>query len=82
MRLRHPDGTVVHLAYCTNVHAAEDADGVVGQLARYAENLQATDLLGHDHDGQPFATLTADLLSGEAWADPREVDTGFHAATP
>ena len=25
MRFRHPDGTTVHLAYCTNVHPAEDA---------------------------------------------------------
>ena len=24
MRLRHPDGTTVHLGYCTNVHPAED----------------------------------------------------------
>ena len=32
MRLRHPDGTVVHLAYCTNVHPAEDLDGVLAQL--------------------------------------------------
>ncbi|MGQ4418458.1 metabolite traffic protein EboE [Streptomyces sp. SAS_269] len=37
MRLLHPDGTVVHLAYCTNVHPAEDLDGVLVQLARHAE---------------------------------------------
>ncbi|MEU0772047.1 metabolite traffic protein EboE [Streptomyces albogriseolus] len=37
MRLRHPDGTVVHLAYCTNVHPAENLNGVLAQLARYAE---------------------------------------------
>ncbi|WP_316743840.1 metabolite traffic protein EboE [Streptomyces sp. MK7] len=37
MRLLHPDGTVVHLAYCTNVHPAEDLDGVLAQLARHAE---------------------------------------------
>jgi sugar phosphate isomerase/epimerase len=37
MRVRHPDGTIVHLAYCTNVHPAEDLDGVLDQLARYAE---------------------------------------------
>lgn len=36
MRFRHPDGTLVHLAYCTNVHPAEDIDGVVDQLDRYA----------------------------------------------
>ncbi|MGW0422817.1 metabolite traffic protein EboE [Streptomyces sp. NPDC003015] len=37
MRLRHPDGTTVHLAYCTNVHPAEDLDGIVAQLSRFAE---------------------------------------------
>lgn len=37
MRLLHPDGTTVHLAYCTNVHPAEDLDGVLAQLARHAE---------------------------------------------
>jgi sugar phosphate isomerase/epimerase len=37
MRLRHPDGTVVHVAYCTNVHPAEDLAGVLDQLTRYAE---------------------------------------------
>ena len=28
MRLRHRDGTLVHLAYCSNVHPAEDPAGV------------------------------------------------------
>ncbi|WP_405537795.1 metabolite traffic protein EboE [Streptomyces sp. NBC_00075] len=37
MRFRHPDGTPVHLAYCSNVHQAEDLAGVVAQLAAYAE---------------------------------------------
>ncbi|GGS18493.1 xylose isomerase [Streptomyces humidus] len=37
MRFRHTDGTTVHLAYCSNVHQAEDLDGVVGQLAAYAQ---------------------------------------------
>ncbi|MGP3948698.1 metabolite traffic protein EboE [Streptomyces sp. 7N604] len=49
MRLRHPDGTTVHLAYCTNVHAAEDLDGVLAQLTRYAEPVRqriGTDLIG------------------------------------
>ncbi len=31
MRLRHRDGTVVHLAYGTNVLPAEDVDGLVAQ---------------------------------------------------
>ena len=37
MRFRHSDGSAVHLAYCTNVHPAESLDGIVGQLAAYAE---------------------------------------------
>lgn len=37
MRFRHPDGSVVHLAYCTNVHPAETLDGVLAQLGAYAE---------------------------------------------
>ncbi|HEY2056576.1 MAG TPA: metabolite traffic protein EboE [Solirubrobacterales bacterium] len=39
-RLIHPDGSVVHLAYCTNVHPAEDVDGVIGQLERFAAPLR------------------------------------------
>src|SRR5689334_8177065 len=49
MRFRHPDGTAVHLAYCSNVHAAEVLDGVMAQLARYAEPVReelGVDLLG------------------------------------
>lgn len=37
VRFRHPDGSTVHLSYCTNVHAAEDLDGVLAQLGAYAE---------------------------------------------
>jgi sugar phosphate isomerase/epimerase len=36
MRFEHPDGSLVHVAYCTNVHAAEDLDGVIAQLERFA----------------------------------------------
>jgi sugar phosphate isomerase/epimerase len=49
MRLRHPEGTVVHLAYCTNVHPAEDLAGVLAQLDAYAAPVRArldTDVLG------------------------------------
>jgi sugar phosphate isomerase/epimerase len=35
-RFRHPDGSVVHLSYCSNVHQAEDVEGIVAQLARFA----------------------------------------------
>ncbi|TPQ18779.1 metabolite traffic protein EboE [Streptomyces sporangiiformans] len=37
MRFMHPDGSTVHLGYCSNVHPAENLDAVIDQLARYAE---------------------------------------------
>ncbi|NEA98190.1 metabolite traffic protein EboE [Streptomyces sp. SID13726] len=37
MRFLHPDGTTVHLGYCSNVHQAEDLEGVIAQLADHAE---------------------------------------------
>ncbi|MBB2986590.1 metabolite traffic protein EboE [Terracoccus luteus] len=49
MRLRHPSGEVVHLAYCTNVHGGETVDEIVGQLDRFAVPVREqldTDLLG------------------------------------
>ncbi|WP_412538103.1 metabolite traffic protein EboE [Longispora sp. K20-0274] len=49
MRLRHPDGTLVHLAYCTNVHPAEDLAGILAQLDTFAAPVRATldvDVLG------------------------------------
>ncbi|MBR8740975.1 metabolite traffic protein EboE [Nocardiopsis sp. MG754419] len=49
MRFRHPDGTVVHLAYCTNVHPAEDLDGVLRQIRVFGGGVRAAlgvDLLG------------------------------------
>lgn len=41
MRFQHQDGTVVHLAYCTNVHPAETLEGVLAQLDRYAVPVRA-----------------------------------------
>ncbi len=49
MRFRHPDGTVVHLAYGTNVLPAEDVDGLVAQVSGYGDRLRA--LLGTDRVG-------------------------------
>jgi sugar phosphate isomerase/epimerase len=40
MRLRHPDGSTLHLAYCSNVHPADDLDGVAAQLERYAARVR------------------------------------------
>ncbi|WBB62070.1 metabolite traffic protein EboE [Streptomyces sp. WMMC500] len=49
MRFRHPDGSLVHLAYCTNVHPAEDLDGVMAQLRDHAEPVRRR--LGRDRLG-------------------------------
>ncbi|MFE7763355.1 metabolite traffic protein EboE [Streptomyces sp. NPDC057438] len=49
MRFRHPDGTTVHLGYCSNVHQAEDIDGVLAQLAHHAEPVR--ERLGVDRLG-------------------------------
>ncbi|MFE6042571.1 metabolite traffic protein EboE [Streptomyces sp. NPDC056452] len=49
MRFRHPDGSVVHLAYCTNVHPAETLDGVRAQLRDHCEPVRRR--LGRDRIG-------------------------------
>ncbi|SHH74667.1 metabolite traffic protein EboE [Streptomyces sp. 3214.6] len=49
MRFRHPDGTTVHLAYCTNVHPAETLDGVLTQLRDHCEPVRRR--LGRDRLG-------------------------------
>jgi len=36
MRLRHRDGQVIHLGYCTNVHPGEDLPEIMAQLDAYA----------------------------------------------
>ncbi|MFJ6635178.1 metabolite traffic protein EboE [Streptomyces sp. NPDC091376] len=49
MRFRHPDGTTVHLSYCTNVHPAETLDGVLAQLRDHSEPVRKR--LGRDRLG-------------------------------
>lgn len=39
-RFVHSDGSLLHLAYCTNVHPGEDLDGVIDQLQRFASPLR------------------------------------------
>ncbi|MFJ8535368.1 metabolite traffic protein EboE [Streptomyces sp. NPDC093591] len=64
MRFQHPDGTTVHLGYCSNVHQAEDLAGVIAQLAEYAEPVR--ERLGADRLGiglwlaRPVVTELAD----------------------
>jgi sugar phosphate isomerase/epimerase len=36
MRMRHDDGTLVHLAYNAGVHPAEDLENLIAHLTRYA----------------------------------------------
>ena len=40
MRLRHADGSLLHLAYCSNVHPADDLDGVSAQLERFTARVR------------------------------------------
>ncbi|MFD7445732.1 metabolite traffic protein EboE [Streptomyces sp. NPDC059909] len=49
MRFRHPDGSTVHLSYCTNVHPAETLDGVLAQLRDHCEPVRKR--LGRDRVG-------------------------------
>ncbi|MGW6733784.1 metabolite traffic protein EboE [Streptomyces sp. NPDC055013] len=64
MRFLHPDGTTVHLGYCSNVHQAEDLQGVIAQLGQYAEPVR--ERLGADRLGiglwlaRPVVTELAD----------------------
>ncbi|MFM9591063.1 metabolite traffic protein EboE [Streptomyces scabiei] len=69
MRLRHPDGTTVHLGYCSNVHQAEDIGGVLAQLADHAEPVR--ERLGADRLGIGL-WLARDVVS-ELVAVPGEV---------
>ncbi|MFB4273974.1 MULTISPECIES: metabolite traffic protein EboE [unclassified Nonomuraea] len=66
MRLRHPSGTPLHLSYCTNVHPAEDLDGIVAQFDTYAVPVRA--LLGTDVLG--LGLWLAAPVAAELAADP------------
>ena len=60
-----------HLSYCTNVHPAEDLDGVVAQLDRYAEpvrRLVGVDVLGL---GLWLPAALAGELADDAQAAPQ-----------
>jgi sugar phosphate isomerase/epimerase len=40
-RFRHRSGEIVHVAYCTNVHPAQDLLGVIEQLRRFAAPIRS-----------------------------------------
>ncbi len=74
MRFRHADGTTVHVAYCTNVHAAENLAGVLDQLRRFGEPIRKR--LGVDRLG--LGLWLARQVATELIADPAAV-TGLRA---
>jgi sugar phosphate isomerase/epimerase len=69
VRFRHHDGTTVHVAYCTNVHAAESLAGVVDQLRRFGEPVRKR--LGVDRLG--LGLWLARPVASELIADPAAV---------
>ena len=78
MRLPHRDRRTLHLSYCTNVHAAEDLDGILGQLDTYAVPIRETlgwDVLGL---GLWLAAPAAAGLAGST-ADRRRLRTALDA---
>lgn len=70
MRFTHPDGSTVHLAYCTNVHPAETLDGVIDQLAAYCEPVRARLAVDRLGIGLWLAAGVVDALT----ASPAAVD--------
>ncbi|MCO5970792.1 metabolite traffic protein EboE [Actinoallomurus soli] len=70
MRLLDRQGRTVHLAYCTNVHPAEDLDGVLGQLRRFAVPVRQR--LGVSRLG--LGLWLAHRAAAKLAADPRAVD--------
>ncbi len=79
MRVARPDGSTVHVAYCTNVHPATALDGIVEQLRTVA--VPVAERLGLPADGERLgvglwfpagaaAVLDADLADGARAGGP------------
>ncbi|MFC5379943.1 metabolite traffic protein EboE [Aquipuribacter nitratireducens] len=82
MRLTRPDGSTVHVAYCTNVHPAtrlEGDDGILAQLEEHAAAVR--DALGLTAAGEPLGVglwLPADVADSLA----ADADAGGPAGGP
>ena len=72
MRLLDPDGRVLHLSYCTNVHPAEDLDGVIAQFDEYALPILI--------DRPEFAKMPREMSFADEVGEHCLVDDGSHAA--
>ncbi len=70
MRFRHPDGSVVHLSYGSNVHPAETVEGIIEQLRHYGGGVRAT--LGADRLGVGLWLPAA--VASELAGDPAAVE--------
>ncbi|MEJ5869052.1 metabolite traffic protein EboE [Pseudokineococcus sp. 5B2Z-1] len=79
MRVSRPDGSTVHVAYCTNVHPATQLDGIVEQLRTVA--VPVAERLGLRADGERLGVglwfpagaarvLDADLAAGAPAGGP------------
>ncbi|MFJ2865567.1 metabolite traffic protein EboE [Kitasatospora sp. NPDC087314] len=69
MRLHHRSGDIVHLGYCTNVHPAEDLEGILGQLDTFA--VPVRERLGAPTLG--IGLWLAHRVASELASDPRAV---------
>jgi hypothetical protein len=70
MRFTHPDGSPVHLAYCTNVHPTQDLEALFAQLRRFGGGVRAR--LGAARLGLGLwlpAPVAARLASADGSAD-------------
>ncbi len=69
MRLRHRDGQIIHLGYCTNVHPGEELAEIVAQLDTYA--VAVREHVGTDRLG--LGLWLAEPVAARLCADPAGV---------
>jgi sugar phosphate isomerase/epimerase len=75
MRFRHPDGTIIHLAYCTNVHPTDDFDTLLQQVTTFGAGVR--NRLGTDRLGLGLwlpAPVAAGLARDDGGADGHNVN--------